>query len=171
MAYNKQEIFEKSKAYIVQHNLIFIEDIVAYLPCDKTTFYRLFPMESQEMNGIKSLLGKQKSNRILSERVPRHKSNIKGYVYLVHCKGTNYYKIGASKSPYKDRLVVLQSGCPFDLIMLHASHSINYKESEEQAHSYFRNSNHKDEWFEFKEEEIISVIEKIDEISKSTTIK
>lgn len=45
MAYKKKEIFEQAKKAITEHRLIFVEDVVAYLPCDKTTFYRLFPIE------------------------------------------------------------------------------------------------------------------------------
>ena len=40
MAYDRKKIFEQSKEVIVKHKLFFIEDIVAFLPCDKTTFYK-----------------------------------------------------------------------------------------------------------------------------------
>ena len=62
MAYDKTVIFEKSKKLIQQHNLFFIEDIVAFLPCDKTTFYKFFPPDSNELNEIKDLLEENKVN-------------------------------------------------------------------------------------------------------------
>ena len=46
MAYDRVKIFEQAKEVIVKHKLFFVEDIVAFLPCDKTTFYRFFETES-----------------------------------------------------------------------------------------------------------------------------
>ena len=56
MAYNKQEIFKKAKEVTVKNKLFFIEDIVSFLPCDKTTFYRFFPVDCNEYNELKELL-------------------------------------------------------------------------------------------------------------------
>jgi hypothetical protein len=61
MAYDRVKIFEQAKEVIVKHKLFFIEDIVAFLPCDKTTFYRFFEPESNEYNELKGLL---ETNRI-----------------------------------------------------------------------------------------------------------
>jgi hypothetical protein len=61
MAYDRIKIFEQAKEVIVKHKLFFIEDIVAFLPCDKTTFYRFFEPESNEYNELKGLL---ETNRI-----------------------------------------------------------------------------------------------------------
>lgn len=61
MAYDKKKIFEQAKEVIVKHKLFFIEDIVAFLPCDKTTFYRFFEPESNEYNELKELL---ETNRV-----------------------------------------------------------------------------------------------------------
>jgi hypothetical protein len=62
MAYDKQKIFEQAKEVTVKHKLFFIEDIVAFLPCDKTTFYRFFEPESNEYNELKELL---EQNRVM----------------------------------------------------------------------------------------------------------
>ena len=56
MAYNKTEIFETAKKKIVEHKLFFVEDIVAFLPISKITFYEFFPLESNESNELKELL-------------------------------------------------------------------------------------------------------------------
>ena len=61
MAYDKEDIFKKAKNLAVLHNLFWIEDIVAMLPCDKTTFYRFFELESNEYNELKAIL---EDNRI-----------------------------------------------------------------------------------------------------------
>jgi hypothetical protein len=61
MAYDRIKIFEQAKEVIVKNKLFFIEDIVAYLPCSKPTFYDFFPLESNELNELKGLL---ETNRI-----------------------------------------------------------------------------------------------------------
>jgi len=62
MNYDKNEIFEQAKSAAVDNELIFIEDVISFLPCDKTTFYRFFTVGSNEYNTIKSLLTKNKVN-------------------------------------------------------------------------------------------------------------
>lgn len=43
--YNPQDLYDTAVQAIADNNLFFIEDIVAWLPCDKTTFYRKFPID------------------------------------------------------------------------------------------------------------------------------
>lgn len=75
MAYDRKKIFEQAKEVIVKHKLFFIEDIVAFLPCDKTTFYRFFPTESNEYNELKELLEKNRTELKVSLRSKWYKSN------------------------------------------------------------------------------------------------
>lgn len=60
MAYNRIKIFEQALDLIEKKKLFFIEDVVSLLPCDKTTFYRFFEVESNEYNTIKEGLDKNK---------------------------------------------------------------------------------------------------------------
>jgi hypothetical protein len=60
MAYDKQVIFEQAKQAILENSLYFIEDIVAYLPISKKTYYEYFPVESDESNELKDLLSENK---------------------------------------------------------------------------------------------------------------
>jgi len=60
MAYDKAKLYEQAKEVIEKNNLFFIEDIVAFIPCDKTTFYRLFPVECNEYNDLKERLDQNK---------------------------------------------------------------------------------------------------------------
>jgi Mn-containing catalase len=46
MAYNTEELFNKGMEAIEKHKLFFIEDIIALLPCRKSTFYEHFPNET-----------------------------------------------------------------------------------------------------------------------------
>ena len=70
MAYDQKKIFDKAKEQIKKHNLFFIEDIVAFLPCSKTTFYDFFPLESDEMNTLKEML---EDNKIITKSSIRAK--------------------------------------------------------------------------------------------------
>ena len=70
MAYNKQEIYKQAEKAIKDNNLFFIEDIVAWLPCDKTTFYRLFKIDSNEYNDLRTLL---EDNKIRTKSAIRAK--------------------------------------------------------------------------------------------------
>lgn len=60
MAYDKKKIFEQAKEAIKANNLFFIEDIVAWLPCSKPTFYELFPIESNDFNELREMIEQNK---------------------------------------------------------------------------------------------------------------
>jgi hypothetical protein len=68
MAYNKEELYQKAQQAITENNLFFIEDLVAMLPCDKTTFYRLFEVKSNEYNTLKDLIEQNKINQKVKMR-------------------------------------------------------------------------------------------------------
>jgi hypothetical protein len=75
MAYDRKKIFEQAKEVIVEHKLFFIEDIVSYLPCNKTTFYDFFPAASDELNELKELLNKNRTELKVSMRSKWYNSN------------------------------------------------------------------------------------------------
>lgn len=75
MAYDRLKIFEQAKEVIVKHKLFFIEDIVAFLPCDKTTFYRFFEPDSNEYNELKGLLETNRVTLKVSMRSKWYTSN------------------------------------------------------------------------------------------------
>jgi hypothetical protein len=75
MAYDKVKIFEQAKEMIVKHKLFFVEDIVAFLPIAKKTFYEYFPIESDECNELKELLETNRVELKVSMRSKWYKSN------------------------------------------------------------------------------------------------
>jgi len=75
MAYDKVKIFEQAKEMIVKHKLFFVEDIVAFLPIAKKTFYEYFPIESDESNELKELLETNRVELKVSMRSKWYKSN------------------------------------------------------------------------------------------------
>ena len=60
MAYDKAKLYEQAKDAIEKNNLFFIEDIVAFIPCSKQTFYDYFPVDSDEMDTLKEMLEQNK---------------------------------------------------------------------------------------------------------------
>ena len=75
MAYNKEKIYLQAEEAIKKNNLFFIEDIVAFLPCSKPTFYDFFPPDSNELNALKDLLDDNKIKTKSSIRAKLWKSN------------------------------------------------------------------------------------------------
>jgi len=65
MGYNTEELEKQALKAIRQHKLIFIEDIVCFLPCSKPTFYEHGLNES---NAIKDALQANKTNKKLKLR-------------------------------------------------------------------------------------------------------
>lgn len=59
MAYNKDDLEKQSLEAITKHNLFFINDLVAYLPCSSSTFYDLGLEKSEN---IKAALEKNRIN-------------------------------------------------------------------------------------------------------------
>lgn len=56
MAYDTKILFEKAKEQIVSKRLIFVEEVVAFIGINKTTFYDHFPIDSNEINELKGLI-------------------------------------------------------------------------------------------------------------------
>jgi len=60
MAYDKGKLFEQAKKAVLDYDLVFIEEIINYIPCSKPTFYEHFPIDSNELNELKELIEKNK---------------------------------------------------------------------------------------------------------------
>lgn len=73
MAYDRNKIFKQAQDVIREHNLFFIDDIVAWLPISKPTFYEFFPLESNELNELKKLLEGNKVRMKTSIRAKLYK--------------------------------------------------------------------------------------------------
>lgn len=73
MAYDRNKIFKQAQDVIREHNLFFIDDIVAWLPISKPTFYEFFPLGSNELNELKKLLEDNKVRMKTSIRAKLYK--------------------------------------------------------------------------------------------------
>ena len=95
---------------------------------------------------------------LAKKRTAIHKNQpANGYVYLVHCMGTNFYKIGISKIDYYARLASMQSGCPYELEFIDTIHSTQYRKLEKALHAKFRNKRIRGEWFDLDRESLSEV--------------
>lgn len=74
MAFDRDKLYQQAQTAIKENNLFFIDDIVAWLPCVKSTFYEMFPAESEEMNSLKELLGQNKIRTKSAIRAKLYKS-------------------------------------------------------------------------------------------------
>ena len=59
--YKTEDLLKTAKEAIIKNRLIFIEDIIAFLPCHKSTFYEHFPNES---DNYKTMFDMLETNRI-----------------------------------------------------------------------------------------------------------
>ena len=60
MAYKTADLKKKAIKVIKEKSLIFIEEIISYLPCAKPTFYDHFPNESNDYKELFALLEKNR---------------------------------------------------------------------------------------------------------------
>lgn len=70
MAYSRKRLYEQALQVIEERNLFFIEDLVAFLPCDRATFYRKFPQCCDECDNIKRAL---ETNKVRTKSAIRHR--------------------------------------------------------------------------------------------------
>lgn len=75
MAYDTETLLRTALEAIEKNKLFFVEDVVAYLPCTKATFYDHFPVESDELNLIKEALNQNRVEIKVSMRSKWFKSD------------------------------------------------------------------------------------------------
>lgn len=75
MAYDKNKVFETAKEAIVKHKLFFVDDIIAFLPCSKQTFYDFYPVNSDKLDELKELLNQNRTELKVSMRSKWYTSN------------------------------------------------------------------------------------------------
>jgi hypothetical protein len=75
MAYKTEDLLATAIEAIKKNRLIFIEDIIAYLPCGKTAFYEHFPNETNNYHRMTDLLDQNRTELKVSMRSKWYKSN------------------------------------------------------------------------------------------------
>ena len=75
MAYKTEDLFNTAIEQIKKHKLFFIEDIIAFLPCRKSTFYEHFPNDSDYYKRMFEELEQNRTELKVSMRSKWYKSN------------------------------------------------------------------------------------------------
>ena len=79
-AHTREQIFKLSMKAIEENNLFFINDVVAYLPIGKTTFYELFDATLNETNSYKDEMMAEMV-RMLEQNKIKIKTSIRSKLY------------------------------------------------------------------------------------------
>lgn len=61
MVFDKDKIYKEAIELTNRHKLFRIVDLVAFLPCEKSTFYGFFPDGSEELEAIKRAFNRNKT--------------------------------------------------------------------------------------------------------------
>lgn len=95
MAYDTNELFEQAKKAIQKNDTIFfIEDLVAFLPCSKDTFYKHFPVnvkgekEGEEADDQEKQSDEPDRYKELTAMLNENKINMKVKIRSQLSKGT-----------------------------------------------------------------------------------
>ena len=75
MKYEIDELFKQSCELTEKHKLLFVEDIIALLPCAKSTFYTKFPEGSDYLNAIKEIIDRNRVTIKVGMRKKWHDSD------------------------------------------------------------------------------------------------
>jgi hypothetical protein len=68
MAYDTNKLYEQAVKAIEENNLFFVDDIIAFVPCSRATFYDHFPVNSDKLNNLKELIEENKINQKVKMR-------------------------------------------------------------------------------------------------------
>ncbi|MCH8067828.1 MAG: GIY-YIG nuclease family protein [Candidatus Marinimicrobia bacterium] len=163
---NKKAIYEKEiLEVIIDNKLYVITDIFAfYAGCTRKTFY---DYKFHKSESIQLVLSKNKSAQNALKRI-KHRINLKsdkssGYVYLIHAKTTDYYKIGISKNSPYTRISSIQSGCMYELEFIDVKYTDNFRALEVKIHEQYRKYSIRGEWFKFNKLIADEIINNFDE--------
>lgn len=105
----------------------------------------------------KKLLESIKAEQAYKKKWDTKKPN--GFIYILHCSNSNYYKIGRSKKNPISRIASIQSACPFELLILAAVYVKNYELLEKRTHRQLKDKHVRGEWFEVGKSEIDNILD------------
>lgn len=91
--------------------------------------------------------------------------DISGFIYLVHIKGSNFYKIGYTKNVIK-RLATLQTANALELVIVERFFSLKARYLEKEIHKYYESQRVRGEWFQFSEEQVKNFVSTINNLDK-----
>ena len=63
MTFDKDDMLKKALEAAKKEELVYVEEVITYLPISKATFYSYFPLDSDGLNAIKEILETNIVNR------------------------------------------------------------------------------------------------------------
>lgn len=91
--------------------------------------------------------------------------NKPGFIYLIHARGTNRYKIGLTTRSVEQRFAELNgSQSPYPLELLEVISTGNVTETESYLHQRYAFQRCHGEWFEFSNRELKEVLKEFDRL-------
>ncbi len=85
-------------------------------------------------------------------------NRIMGYIYVIHCEGSTYYKIGITRSNVEGRLQALQTGCPHNLTIAMMFRTANPEQDEHRIHELLKDCSIRGEWYDLDPQRFCDVI-------------
>lgn len=89
----------------------------------------------------------------LLDEIEKAQYTVPGYVYLIKCSRSTYYKIGNARN-VESRRDMLQVGCPYYLVIIATLSTNNPQRLEKAMHKKFKAKRMYGEWFDLTQEEV-----------------
>jgi hypothetical protein len=81
-----------------------------------------------------------------------------GYVYILWCEGSHFYKIGITRQNPQGRMEALQTGCPYKLHLVNFRPVMNAEEVEALLHNWLKGVCEQGEWFNLNGEDLVKLM-------------
>ncbi len=78
-----------------------------------------------------------------------------GFIYFVQCH--DFIKVGLTYGNLDQRLSALQTGCPYELKLIHSFKSNDVEDDERKLHKHWQRYEVRGEWFRLPDSEIIVI--------------
>lgn len=79
-----------------------------------------------------------------------------GYIYLIQCGNTTYYKIGITHGDIYKRLQTLQTGCPYKLKLVMMFLTPDAETLEAETHEMLNENKVNGEWFDLCDPQVFA---------------
>ncbi len=106
---------------------------IEYNGPDECTFLYIYPNEGEPRIYLKNFIDMEKDNP--------------GFIYLMHAKGTEFFKIGRSFDPTQREYQLNDTKAPFEIELLKQISTAKVKRAEHILHEYFSKKRIRGEWF------------------------
>lgn len=179
MTYDKKAILKKAISVIRENKIKSFQELSEHLCLTRKTMYRWSLHKHPDISGaISNNIVVEKSKEIEKRQAKKkerenknkqtknleyHYQKGQGYVYVINCKGTDFYKIGMSKKRPLSRVSSMQTGCPFELDMIHMGVCDHYSLLEKELHKRYAKHKVRGEWFKLTPALLLCVKNDIDE--------